>query len=209
MTPANRPDSPKFLEENGPKWGEEYAAKRRENPSYRFQWKTWQGAPVNQRLMPLLIEMTDDRCAFCDWFPMDCGTVRTIDHFKPKATFPKEVYAWSNLYLACPQCQNRRTAHLTEADFALLLRPDEDGYTFERYFIYNHRNGEIEPYPAATPEDRKRAERTIDVFQLNAWGRPASRKRVLNKIDKSQFDHLRESEKAVVRQDQPFRYLLT
>jgi uncharacterized protein (TIGR02646 family) len=203
MRPAERPDCPPFLEENWQKWGAEYAAKRRDNPSHRFHWKSWHKTPVNQLLLGPLSGMTDDHCAYCDWYPTDCGTDRTIDHFKPKTQFPNEAYHWPNLYLSCRQCQSRGIQSLSEEQYAQVLRPDTPGYRFERYFIYQYRNGNIAPNPAATPSDRSRAELTIRVFQLNAGGRPAARRRMLAK-----FERMDEPSREEFRQTEPFRYLL-
>ena len=171
---------------------------------YRFQWKKWKGKPVNQYLMEPLSTMTDNRCAYCDWFPMDCGTIATIDHFKPKAIYHKEAYHWPNLYLSCSKCQDKDVGDLSEAQFEKLIRPDAPEYSFERFFIYyKHLTGEIEANPAADEDDRNRAELTIRVFHLNAPGQTTARKRML-----AQFSKLDEESQKEHRQDQPFRYLL-
>jgi uncharacterized protein (TIGR02646 family) len=203
MKPSVRPDCPSFLAENWRQWGEEYAARRMKNPSYRFNWKKWQETPVNQLLLEPLSEMTDGHCAYCDWFPTDCGTDQTIDHFKPKTKFPKEAYYWPNLYLACRQCQKKSAKSLSDDQYEQLLRPDASDYEFECYFIYNFLTGDIEPNPAAEASDRERAELTIRTFQLNAAGRPAARKRML-----AQFQIMDQKQRDEYRQYQPFRYLL-
>jgi uncharacterized protein (TIGR02646 family) len=204
MTPAKRPSCPSFLEENWRQWGEEYAAKRQDNPAYRFSWKLWQRVPVNQHLLGPLTKMTDGHCAYCDWFPTDCGTDRTIDHFKPKTEFPKEAYHWPNLYLACRQCQKKIVHSLSEEQINMLLRPDAPEYSFERFFIYKYLTGKIDPNPAAPGADRLRAEMTIDAFRLNTEGRPAARMRML-----AQFMKLDKESQNAFFQDQPFRFLLS
>jgi uncharacterized protein (TIGR02646 family) len=203
MTPVRRPECPSFLKEHWREWGEEYAARRAENPAYIFRWKSWQGKAVNELLLGPLTRMTDEHCAYCDWFPTDCGTDRTIDHFKPKTDYPKEAYHWPNLYLACRQCQKKIVHSLTEAQLELLLRPDDPDYAFDRFFIYKHLTGEIEPNPAADSEEHRRAKMTIEAFRLNADGRPAARKRML-----VQFSKLDQGSQSAFRQDQPFRFLL-
>ena len=203
MMPVQRPPCPTFLEEHWQEWGEEYAAKRSNNPAYVFHWKSWQGEPVNRHLLEPLSHMTDTHCAYCDWFPTDCGTDRTIDHFKSKTDYPLEAYHWPNLYLACRQCQQKAVRRLSEAEIGMLLRPDAADYTFERFFIYKYLTGEIEPNPSADATDSLRAKKTIEIFRLNAEGRPIARKRML-----AQYSKLDPNSRKSLRQDQPFRFLL-
>lgn len=113
MTPCTRPPGPDWLVEHWEAWGREYAQRLAREPSYCFQWKQWEKQRVNHRLLPLLHDMTAGHCAYCDWFPMDTGTDPTIDHFKPKARFPHEVYRWENLYL-CSAARKRELARFRD-----------------------------------------------------------------------------------------------
>ncbi|MBT8419783.1 MAG: TIGR02646 family protein [Gammaproteobacteria bacterium] len=203
MTPCTRPPSPDWLEEHWETWGREFAKRRDEDSQHRFNWRTWQGKPLNIRLLPLLSEMTDSHCAYCDWFPMDTGTDPTIDHFHPKAHFPQLAYAWENLYLCCRQCQEKDDNRFTEE----LLRPDEPGYGFERFFIYKYANGEICPNPAATEKEQQRARLTIDIFKLNSRGRPQARKRELKRFRERFHESVPEDRDEWISES-PFRYLL-
>nr|VFJ49822.1 MAG: TIGR02646 family protein [Candidatus Kentron sp. DK] len=198
MMPCKRPSAPAWLQENWAAWGEEFARHLAEKPSYEFRWKTWREERVNIRLLPLLRHMTEGHCAYCDWFPMDTGTDPTIDHFRPKKPFPKQVYAWDNLYLCCRQCQEKNDNRFTEE----LLRPDEPGYAFERFFIYNHADGTLSPNPGAPEEEHRRAELTIDLFRLNSRGRPQARKRT-----RKLFLHLMSENRKGWIPELPFRYL--
>lgn len=199
MTPCIRPRCPDWLSENWEAWGLEFARRLADNPGYCFQWKQWRGERVNQRLLPLLSDMTEGHCAYCDWFPMNTGTDPTIDHFKPKARFPTQAYCWENLYLCCRHCQEKEDERFTET----LLRPDEPGYRFDRFFIYNHQDGTIAANPAASSIDRERASLSIDILKLNSRGRPAARKREL-----ARFRALTVSEQPKWIPLSPFRYLL-
>lgn len=199
MMPCVRPPAPEFLEHNWRQWGEDYAKRLEENPGYRFAWKKFEGVRVNHRLLPVLSDMTNDHCAYCDWFPMDVGTDPTIDHFKPKSLFPREAYHWGNLYLSCRACQEKDDRNFDER----VLRPDEPGYSFERYFIYNFSNGEVEANPAASAEDQERAGVTIKLLKLNSRGRPAARQREIERFFAIEVDR-----KTEFIDDSPFRYLL-
>lgn len=199
MMPCERPQCPKWLAAHCQAWGAEYAAKLAQQPNYRFAWKQWQGERVNRRLLPLLREMTEGHCAYCDWFPMDTGTDPTIDHFRPKAKYPLDAYVWQNLYLACRHCQEKDDDHFDEA----LLRPDEPGYRYERFFVFNYADGTLSPNSAASDEDQRRARLTIDLLKLNARGRPAARQRELRR-----FRDLALARQREWIPSSPFRYLL-
>jgi uncharacterized protein (TIGR02646 family) len=130
---------------------------------------------------------------------MDTGTVPTIDHFRPKARFPREAYVWGNLYLSCSHCQEKNDDGFDEA----LLRPDELGYRYERFFIYNHADGTLSPNPAGSDADQQRARITIELLKLNSRGRPAARRRALRL-----FRNLAREWRRDWIPESPFRYLL-
>ena len=172
MKHCTRSPCPQWLEEHWEEWGAEYARRRADNPQYRFAWKQWKGLKTNHRLLPLLKAMTQDHCAYCDC-SMETGTDQTIDHFKPKARFPKEAYRWQNLYLCCRQCQEKDDDHFREN----LLRPDEEGYSFERYFTYKYQDGKIAVNLSADEDVQRRAQLTIDYLKLNKSPRPMHARR--------------------------------
>lgn len=59
------------------------------------------------------------------------------------------------------------------------LKPDQEGYSFERYFLFNVRTGRIEPNPwGTTSEEQDAARRTIDWFGWNDYNRPEHRRAV-------------------------------
>jgi hypothetical protein len=64
----------------------------------RRRWHEIDGAKVNQKLLPLLKNQTQDHCSFCDAFPVDPPSIPTIEHFRPKTAFPREAFKWENLY---------------------------------------------------------------------------------------------------------------
>ena len=189
MRPFNRLDAPDFLTENWEKWGKEYAARKTANPSYLFNWKQHQGQPVNQRLLPVLREQTQRHCSYCDFFPPRLGD-DTIDHFKPKGgtRFYHSAYQWENLYFYCWHCQKAKGEEFDEA----LLRPDEPGYSFKRYFIYEADTGEIEVNPAASPEEKHRAEVTIRLLGFNKEGQSIARRREFQFFEKQIFDDVND-----------------
>jgi uncharacterized protein (TIGR02646 family) len=206
MRPAERPSAPAVLIEHAAAWCQEYVARRAAEPGYRFQWKQHQGQRMNLLIGDALAAMTQAHCAYCDGFPLDDTACETIDHFLPKSRYPELVYAWENLYLACPRCQREKEINFDGRVDPVtyrgeLLRPDEPGYRFERYFLFNYENGHIEPNPGAPEIDKSRACYTIDSLGLNQAGRPQSRKRTRRRF-------ARRSAAEDPLDDWPYRFLL-
>lgn len=168
-----RTDAPHVLAENAEAWGNEYARRKKENPAYRFQWKSYQNQPVNQHLRPFLEALTERHCSYCDAYP-SLRPDETIDHFCPKGDerFYHLAYQWGNLYFACGHCQASKREQFDEH----LLRPDEEGYSFEKYFIYNFASHSIEVNPEASDADRARAETTRQIFGFNHPGQKERRR---------------------------------
>lgn len=185
MRPFKRLAAPEFLSENWERWGDEYVTRKTADPSYRFNWKQYLGKPVNQHLQPLLQEQTQIHCSYCDAYPPKLPD-HSIDHFQPKGDgrYYRFVYQWENLYFACSHCQRAKMDRFNE----LLLRPDESGYSFERYFIFNFSTGEIEVNPAATDADKLRAEISINLFGFNLEGQPLARQREFKSYRRQAFE---------------------
>jgi uncharacterized protein (TIGR02646 family) len=155
------------LEKGKPKWvhfGERYAKKRAKNNGSEFQWPTIEKKKLNQHLLPTLLQQTNHHCSYCDGYPMGKGD-ESIDHFLPK-TKP-EFYAfvchWDNLYVSCNHCQLSKDTRVDP----LVLRPDETGYAFERYFLYDYINDKIDINPKALPNDQQRAIATHKFFDFD------------------------------------------
>lgn len=155
---------PDLLIANWQQIGINYAERRRIDPGYSFQWPQIGGKKVNREILPILSAQTSHHCSYCDKYPLFRGD-DSIDHFKPKADerFYGDVAKWENLYLACKHCQDSKKTQYNES----LLRPDDINYHFNKYFTYNYNEHKIEPNPAASDEEKARAEETIRVFDLN------------------------------------------
>ena len=189
MRRAERPPAPEVLARNGERWSLEEVAKsktrsgakktRSRNLAARrkFDWRTHGGERVNKVILPDLKAMTAEHCAYCDGDGFGSFSLETIDHFLPRRAYPELSFIWDNLYLACPMCQNVKGR---EFDSAIdpdtyddsLLRPDDADYSFERYFDFNVKTGEIKVAPGATPRDSERAAYTLRCFGLNEGNGP-------------------------------------
>ena len=172
MVPFDRLDEPQCLKDNAAKWNQEFKALRETDQAAAFSWK---GKSRGDILDPLL-RATGNRCAFCDG-PVGAESRETIEHFRPKSRieFAHLAYAWVNLFPACDMCQSRKREQWDE----LLLKPDLPDYTFERYFVAQHRTGEIAAAPYASAEEKQRAEKTIQLYGLNLPARVSQRLRAI------------------------------
>ena len=167
--------APEFLRSNYKKWGKKYKAKRENvNKTDNFVWATHQGEKVNVLLLPFLRIETNYHCVFCDGFPLE-ATGETIEHFRPKATFPLLSYLWANLLYCCKYCNENKG----ENPERLLIKPNDINYSFETYFLFDYDSGKIEPNPALPETGKLKAENTIRLYGLNEHNRPKWRKRFL------------------------------
>lgn len=187
MKPCVRSASPPVIAAHGAEIGAAYAEAKRRNPRLAFSWPTIGGVSVAQEARATLAAMTDGRCSYCDGYPIDATGEAQIDHFRPKGRpeFYELVCEWTNLFLACSACNKAKGARWDEC----LLRPDEPGFTFERFFDFRFDSGEMHENPAASDVDRRRAARSIEVFNLNRPGACMRRLEVIKMIRASAVPH--------------------
>lgn len=171
MMELARPEEPDFLRENSERWGQEYAEKKTTNRKYQFSWKP----PGRQSIVEALEPMSKHHCCYCDGsYPLGgSGAQDTIDHFRPKGLpeFYHLAYEWTNLFLACNECQTNKGSKFYED----LLKPDNASYQFETYFVMNYANGEIQANPNASSDEQRCAKTTICTLGLNKKMRPHAR----------------------------------
>lgn len=197
MKSFKRNNEPDFLVQNAAKWNQQWADLKLRNPGASFQWYKHKGSTVNQLLIGDLAAQTQEHCSYCDAFPPRSND-NTIDHFRPKShpAYYLDAYLWGNLYFACGHCQQLKLEQFSED----LLRPDALDYNFDRYFVYNYKEHEIEFNPAASEEEQRKAKTTIAIFGFNESGQPTSRRHAWERwTGKSEEDR--------VVDDFPFRFL--
>jgi uncharacterized protein (TIGR02646 family) len=186
MQGCHRGPAPELLARYGREIGAEYARKRREDPKYRFQWPHRGGQKLHVIARAALAEMTAHRCSYCDGYPLNATGNDEIDHFCPKSheAFYELVRAWENLFLICTSCNGAKQDQWEPA----LLRPDDSGYAFGRYFLFNFNTGALEPAPDITGADRHRALQTIEILELNRTGACTARLTAVKTIRRRESD---------------------
>lgn len=143
----------------------------------------------------VLMLMTQEHCSFCDGFPI-ANTGDAIEHFKPSSDlhFRHLAYDWGNLYYCCTKCNSSKGIRFDER----LLRPDNPEYFFEHFFNYNANEAKLEPAFDISEEDRERANKTIELYNLNRTKNKKERRRMIKIFMRGAHE----------RDDFPFRYII-
>jgi uncharacterized protein (TIGR02646 family) len=149
-------------------WGFIFADK---NDASKFDWYG-----TREILTTELSNITQKHCAFCDTYPLGTGKIKdTIEHFYPKYSHPLLAYYWGNLFLCCHYCQEI-PQEWEEKDIKLVLKPDREGYEFDKYFYFDTNTGEIKVNGFNTSKNEQlKAEITIKYYKLNDYERPQAR----------------------------------
>lgn len=184
-----RVEAPSCLTEQAPGWTEAFVQARAREAA-RFRWPS---DLCYQAVRATLLTMSAHHCAFCDGL-LGQTSRETVEHFRPKATFPELAYDWGNLYPCCDGCQTKGT--LFEA---ALLQPDGPGYRFEDFFLLDHRTGRLQPRPDASEADRDRASTTIRLYRLDTPERNKARRRSVEHFSRDPDPRL---------DDYPYRFAL-
>ncbi len=184
MMPFERGEEPALLHKHAPDITKKYIANRKKNPAYRFQWPQREKQSVYRVVFDALKGDGEPYCAYCDGFPMDDTGQEQVDHFHPKSRdeFYELVCCWENLFLICSACNLAKG----EKWEAALLKPDEAGFDFFAYFSYESDTGKLAPNAGASDAEQHRAERTIEILNLNRIGACTSRKRVVKRLAKGE-----------------------
>ncbi len=96
----------------------------------------------------------------CHWIPFDTGS-KTIEHFLPKTTYPREAYEWSNYRLVCGTLNGRKS------DYEDVLDPFviRDGM-----FVISFPSILVKPSRSLTPSQRREVQATVKRLGLNDEG---------------------------------------
>lgn len=71
--------------------------------------KTSDGTHYNKaEVVAALWKMQHGKCCYCERSLPEQGHLKAVEHFKPKSIFPVLRNEWSNLLLACSQCNGHK-----------------------------------------------------------------------------------------------------
>ena len=179
MRKLTRIAAPECLQRKAVIWTAKYIDAKAKNPAYKFNWE--KHGTCSDAIRQNLNIMTQQHCAFCDGI-LRLTSPDTIEHFKPKKTFPELAYTWDNLFPCCYECQRIKKERFDES----LLKPDDPDYFFNNYFIVNYSTGEIEPSPHSDTNDQNRARTTLELYGLNTKDRMKARMQQLEHFSKAE-----------------------
>lgn len=110
---------------------------------------------------PFLRERIGEWCSYCE----RAVSPLSLEHIQPKSLYPEKTLSWDNFLLACHHCNSKKgVADINDENISDYCWPDRDNtFLFFDYSLH----GMVRPAPNLTPEDQKRAERMIDLLNLN------------------------------------------
>lgn len=111
------------------------------------------------RVLEELLKGSENHCAYTDM-------VSSLDSFAIIEISPKKIHTktnWNNLFPVI-----NLIPAIIKADYdARAIRPDEDEYSFDKYFFIDYASGLLSPNPSLPKELQERAVVTINIFSLN------------------------------------------
>lgn len=81
----------------------------------------WNSPKIKEPLKKALLEMSHDKCAYCECMLGIESKDATIDHFLPKSVNGEKVVEWENLLPACLRCNRSKNA-----SEEVIINPCED-----------------------------------------------------------------------------------
>lgn len=156
-------DEPTILAENLEAWTEAYLAdKSNKTKKFRYRHPDIKGA---------LREETADKCVYCE-SKIGHNTPGDVEHMTPSSVEDRLHFVWSNLTIACTECNRRKNDYFDEQK--PFLNPYVDAV--EDRLVHHG------PVVGWAPGDDV-AEVTVRTLQLNDWARRTLIGRKVEKIE--------------------------
>jgi len=159
--------APLILQENSQGWLEMYLANR-SSSHHRYRYR-------HQDIKETLKAETCDKCVYCE-SKIGHNTPGDVEHKLPTSKAELLHFEWTNLTIACQECNRRKN------DYLDLNRPFLDPYADDVENLLDH-HGPIVFCAAEDPAGR--AECTISILELNADSRASlilRKKRLLEDV---------------------------
>lgn len=164
--------------------------------------RTWNSSgSVYNTLREELSIITKGHCSFCDFFPLNDGTKKTIEHYYPKNQFKEKTYEWENLFYCCDKCQSNANKVLV---FEYTLKPDDLDYDFDKYFYFDPQTGRIEIMENLGTVENQKAVKFLTRYGINETPESLISKRKLFRDLKFRFE---KKDPSLLREDEPRRYI--
>ena len=154
-----------------------------------------------QYIIEKLLQMSSNKCCYCECNVTEEGKYMEVDHFHDKSDFPNEVVTWTNLLPSCKKCNGTKSDHNTVLE--PIIDPSKDKPQDHLYLKNNIR------FRAKENDDL--GDMTISTLDLNNQEKHIiTRSRISQEIA-TKVEDLKEKSKLVIsgnRTDNRFRYKL-
>ena len=135
-----------------------------------------------------LLEMQHGKCCYCELHIADSGSGKQVEHFQPRSQFKELWYDWSNLLLACADCNSAKLDKFPVAADGepLLLDPSDptlDPEDHIEFVVCKAQTAWELPLGLAIPRGGSpRGGRSIQVLKLSSEQHIRRRKETLDKL---------------------------
>lgn len=116
----------------------------------------WNSPKIKEPLKKALLEMSHDKCVYCECMLGIESKDVTIDHFLPKSVNKEKVVEWENLFPACLRCNRCKNAAED-----VIINPCKDEP--KEYLALCKQN----PFRLKGIDEKRVGKKTIDVVDLN------------------------------------------
>lgn len=145
-------------------------------------WDAFIGSSEHIAIGERLYEQQDHYCAYCEIYLHDKED-GFIEHLERQRDNSKRIFDWSNMFVSCHKhdsCGIYKDDHAGKFKFADIIDPSREN---PADFFQCDSQGNILPRKNLTDVQRKRAEETIRIFNLNCPRLANIRKKAINNVN--------------------------
>lgn len=109
-------------------------------------------------IIKLLMEMSHNKCCYCETILGTQAREMQVDHFHCKKLYPDEVVSWTNLLPSCSRCNSNKSAIDTNQE--PIINPCEENpkdYLYLKYYMIKSKDNTI----------GSKGRNTVDKLELN------------------------------------------
>ena len=137
--------------------------------------------------MQSLHDMQHGKCCYCEISISDWGSGKHVEHYKPRESFQALRFEWSNLLLACADCNGAKWHHFptTDSGQPFLIDPSDPDVDPEDHISFVVDGGQHSEPPFGMAISRSGSilgRETIRVVKLYGEQHTRRRRQVLDKL---------------------------
>ncbi|HMX99960.1 MAG TPA: TIGR02646 family protein [Agitococcus sp.] len=160
----------------------------------------WSSFGYKEEVTQSLLAEQYGLCAYSEVRPDQLGLGVHIEHIEPKSANPARTFDYSNLVLSALSSDDLKTIDKTAVFGGHAKLSQYDALLFisclqadcGRYFVYLS-NGNVEPAYTLEPEQKSKAQYTIDLLNLNSPYLVNQRKNWIDELDELIDEHIQKN----------------